>query len=507
MREAGSLGDLDTAAAAVVGWVRSAADRRGMSVSVLLVDGGGALRVAKTAGGFPASGRLRSTRRRRALSSGRPVFVPLHERPGQTLAVFPLRSRGRAVGVVEAVARTGVFQSRREVLEAVLDEAASVLLRSKERSELQETVRALGASLNLAADVFRAKAPAAAIRAAVDLCYAQLHLPVAGWVVEVGGGAQLVAMRGLGSRRRAAVRTGVGRIQAPDLSSARARDRLRARFSQIAGSRAVRVEARGAFLFVAGAAPRQRDFLESLGALLADALAHMGVVSLAQARNERLDLGIAWTAHELRSPLVGVRAAIDSLVRSSLWRGSDAEMLKRTSDELGHLLELVIPLLRWSSGAGSLKRRPTDLVVVVRDAIASCELNGDDERVALVAPARVVVRVDARQLRGAVANVVRNALTYSPPGSPVVIRVESNRGRAQIRVRDRGPGIPVEERDRIFDPFTSSRLQGGTGLGLFIARRIVEAHEGKIELESITSGASFRIELPLAAERRAVSAS
>ena len=120
-------------------------------------------------------------------------------------------------------------------------------------------------------------------------------------------------------------------------------------------------------------------------------------------------------------------------------------------------------------------------------------------------------RADARQLGGAIANVVRNALAYAPSGSPVKIDVDTDGERARIRVRDRGPGIPAAERHLIFDPFARGRLAAenrcGKGLGLFIARRIVEAHGGSIGLRSARPGTEFCIELPLPAGGRLRSAS
>ena len=88
--------------------------------------------------------------------------------------------------------------------------------------------------------------------------------------------------------------------------------------------------------------------------------------------------------------------------------------------------------------------------------------------------------------------------------------VEETDDGARVRVRDRGPGVPASERRLIFDPFArgmSANGRGGSGLGLFIARRIMEAHQGSIGLRSARPGTEFCIELPLAEERRSTSAS
>ena len=109
------------------------------------------------------------------------------------------------------------------------------------------------------------------------------------------------------------------------------------------------------------------------------------------------------------------------------------------------------------------------------------------------------------------ANVVRNALGYSPPTTPVTVCVETDGDVARVLVRDRGPGIPAAERHLIFDPFARGGAadggRGGKGLGLFIARRVVEAHGGVIGLRPVRPGAEFCIELPLADGRSTLSAS
>jgi two-component system OmpR family sensor kinase len=107
--------------------------------------------------------------------------------------------------------------------------------------------------------------------------------------------------------------------------------------------------------------------------------------------------------------------------------------------------------------------------------------------------------------------VIRNALAYSPSDAPVTVTVASSLEGATVTVRDRGPGIPAAERSRIFDPFARGgagiQTRGGRGLGLFIARRIVEAHGGSIVVRPVRVGAAFSIELPGVQEGRSRSAS
>src|SRR4029079_12464583 len=152
-----------------------------------------------------------------------------------------------------------------------------------------------------------------------------------------------------------------------------------------------------------------------------------------------------------------------------------------------------------------------DLVRTVEDVVATCRMEFDHADLVVRAPEALVIRADGQQLGRAVANVVRNALAYAPDASSVTIDVDSDDGCARVRVRDRGPGIPAADRHLIFDPFARGRLtdatRGGKGLGLFIAKRIVEAHGGVIGLRSVRPGMEFCIELPLPAGERLRSAS
>ncbi|MFB3737389.1 MAG: sensor histidine kinase [Candidatus Velamenicoccus archaeovorus] len=218
---------------------------------------------------------------------------------------------------------------------------------------------------------------------------------------------------------------------------------------------------------------------------------------------------MASVAHELREPLVGARAALETVIEGG--GGPDHRLLVRIYDELTHLLEVVDPLLRWSVGSRDLDRRSIDLVRLVRRVLASIAVEdnrlGDPiGRVRLMAPAAVVaVRADPTILEGAFANVLRNALAYSPPGAPIEVAVDVREGAAVVSIRDGGPGIPPGERDAVFEPFgrgrAGRRTRAGHGLGLFIARRIVEAHGGTIELVPSGFGATFCIRLPVEGRR------
>jgi two-component system OmpR family sensor kinase len=279
------------------------------------------------------------------------------------------------------------------------------------------------------------------------------------------------------------------------------------RVAEILGVERVEVVGAGDVLLLAGeAAAAQGASLDIVGSLLEDVLHHLAIVARAEQRNEQLDLGIAWTAHELRGPLLGVRAALELLLRSDTGSDPDRAMLRRSQRELEQLAGLAEGLLRWAAGGGPLNRRDADLVTVVHEAVESCRLETGQDRVRILGPERAISRIDPMHLRGAVANVVRNALTYSPPDTEVVVTVDAGEESVTVSVSDEGPGIPPPERESIFDPLVrganARATRGGKGLGLFIARRVVEAHDGTIWVDSGEEGAIFSIRLPAASARR-----
>jgi signal transduction histidine kinase len=179
----------------------------------------------------------------------------------------------------------------------------------------------------------------------------------------------------------------------------------------------------------------------------------------------------------------------------------DQALLTRSREQLEQLSRLVDALLRWAVAGRPLELRPTDLGTLVGEAVESCARETGSDRVSVSAVQSIEVAADPDHLRGAIANVVRNALIYSPPDTDVSVAVRTEEGSARVTVRDHGPGIPAGERDSIFDPFmrgaAAHLARSGNGLGLFIARRVLEAHGGAIWLTSNGTGATFTLQLPL----------
>lgn len=497
--------------AATVEWVRKAAGPENTSVQVLLPGEDDRLHVLAASGGPVQGGRLRSNRRRQVLRTGRAMRIALRGAAGRSLAMLPLIADGETIGVVEIVAPTMELDGRRGIIDDVVNQSAIVFRSVREKRASDSALRTTAAELRLAVELLRAETPAAAVKSGVRLCFESVLAPVAGLLPDRSGtGWYVAAAYGLGSSRRAELRRSVDEVSVLTPSSTR-RPQLAERFASIVGwDDADAIEAGGAILLVPDTYGTDDGSIQTAASLLGEALERLGTLGWAQLRNENLDLAIAWTAHELKGPLVGARAALAQITVADSDPGG-RELLRQTRDELQQLADLVDPLLRWSAGSGPLRMRRTDLVRIVGDAVGSCRLGCADRSVIFDAPNGITIRADERELRVAIANVVRNALAYSSPSAPVTVVVDAGAEVARVRVRDRGPGVLASERHLIFDPFArgtaADARRGGKGLGLFISRRVVEAHGGTIGLRPVRAGAEFCIELPLAGGEGSLSAS
>ncbi len=200
-------------------------------------------------------------------------------------------------------------------------------------------------------------------------------------------------------------------------------------------------------------------------------------------------------SHDLRTPLAAIKASVSSLrERDVTWSPSaTAEFLEAIEEETDRLTTLVGNLLdmsRVQTGSLVLVPRRVGLDEIVPRALATLPLSGRD--VDMDVPETLPrVDVDAELLERAVANVVANARQWSPPGSPVSVRGGTRNGRVELRVVDHGPGVPPEQRQRMFLPFQrlGDRSVGdGVGLGLAVARGFVEAMDGSLEVEDTNGG-------------------
>jgi signal transduction histidine kinase len=246
----------------------------------------------------------------------------------------------------------------------------------------------------------------------------------------------------------------------------------------------------------ARAATRRRDELGELGRTF-DRMA--GRIQTLVDAEHRLLLDIS---HELRSPLARLRVAVE-LARSGQNRDAHLDRIDKEAERLNSLVGGLLQVTRAEGDPGSLRREPVRLDRLLEElvAVSSLEAESRGSEVRLVAAQPATVQGDAELLRRAIENVLRNAIRHAPEGSAVEASVEAANGRAVLRIRDYGPGVPEEALPRIFDAFyrvetDRDRASGGAGLGLSIARRAVELHQGSIRARNAGPGLLVEIDLP-----------
>lgn len=215
-------------------------------------------------------------------------------------------------------------------------------------------------------------------------------------------------------------------------------------------------------------------------------------------------------SHDLRTPLAIIQGhaqllhaileekALDGELRDSL------SAILRSVQGMNILIQDLVDLARLEAGHLTLNLRPLDLQQYIDDLLVRAATILDVGRVQIEMPSVVPpVRADFFRLDRIIMNLLSNALKYSEPGTPVQIIVEPTDGEVEIAVRDRGRGIPAEVMPQLFGRFyraPGTQREEGVGLGLYITRRLVEAHGGRIRVESeVGVGSIFTFTLPVAA--------
>ena len=223
---------------------------------------------------------------------------------------------------------------------------------------------------------------------------------------------------------------------------------------------------------------------------------------LAQVDRERRDL-IANTSHELRTPITALQAVLENLVDGV--EQPEPEQLDAALAQTQRLSRLVAQLLdlsRLESGAARLDREQVDLYGFIGQAVREAALSGRDVRLSMDVPRGLAVLADPSRLHQVLANLLDNATRHSPPHGEVAVSAARTPAGVRIAVTDQGPGIPPEDRARVFERF--SRLDhgrdtraGGSGLGLAISREVVELHGGHLYAEDSARGRGCRMVVDL----------
>jgi signal transduction histidine kinase len=211
-------------------------------------------------------------------------------------------------------------------------------------------------------------------------------------------------------------------------------------------------------------------------------------------------------AHDLRNIVqtIIVNASVILIAPTLEATQTPAAAIQRATAQMNQLLEELIDVSILEAGHQRLDTDPVNLSDLVQDAVAIHEAVAADRGLHLIAraPATLIARIDGRRILRVLANLIGNALKFTPAGGTVEIQLDRVGDECELVVRDDGIGIPEDQRQAIFERFRqfggAPRL-AGVGLGLYIARLIVEAHGGRIWAESPPSaGASFHVRLPLA---------
>ncbi|MEO3810395.1 HAMP domain-containing sensor histidine kinase [Sphaerisporangium sp. B11E5] len=220
---------------------------------------------------------------------------------------------------------------------------------------------------------------------------------------------------------------------------------------------------------------------------------------------------VAWVSHDLRTPLAGMRAMAEALedgvVDDTATVRRYHNQIRLEVDRLAHMVDDLFELSRIHAGALRLSPRRVGLGDLVADALAGVEALARAKGVRLTGdtPPVLPVYADAAELGRALRNLVVNAIRHTPQDGAVVVRATADDGTVRLSVADACGGIPEDDLPRVFDVAfrgETARTPGpdrGAGLGLAIARGIVEAHEGAIAVVNEGPGCRFEISLPRAA--------
>ena len=205
--------------------------------------------------------------------------------------------------------------------------------------------------------------------------------------------------------------------------------------------------------------------------------------------------------HELRTPLTVVQGNLEGML-DGIYPPNETNLrsLLEETNILTRLVEDLRTLALAESGSILLKKESTDLTMLIRDTMAAFKTQGDTAGISLIAETGEDlpwVNLDPVRIRQVLSNLVANALRYTPSGGTVSIRYHQSNGESFIEVQDTGPGITPQDIPHVFERFYKSADSGGMGLGLAIARHLVEAHGGTIHAESLPgAGTTMRIILP-----------
>jgi two-component system OmpR family sensor kinase len=241
------------------------------------------------------------------------------------------------------------------------------------------------------------------------------------------------------------------------------------------------------------------DLAHTFEDMLSELSAARGETEATLARQRKF---VADASHELRTPLTSILANLELLEAELAGEQRDmADSALRSSRRMRRLVGDLLLLARADAGR-DLPRGPADLAAVAAEAAREAAALSAAHPLSLDLPGPVIVNGVADDLHRLAGNLIENALIHTPPGTPVTVSVRGDGPNAVLEVADRGPGVPHEMRERVFERFArgdGDAPRGSSGLGLAIVRSVTDAHGGRVELgDAEGGGARFVVTLPVA---------
>ena len=261
--------------------------------------------------------------------------------------------------------------------------------------------------------------------------------------------------------------------------------------------------------------PLAQETIEAIAGLVALAIERtkfLNEVSRTEALKQSDELKsalLAAVSHDLRTPLTSIRAAVDSLLAEGADWDKDAlhefhQIINEEVQRLTNLVQNLLQMARIEAGELHPQKEWTAVAELIANVVDRCSSSLRNHTVSVAVDEKMpLVKVDSLLVTQALSHLVENAAKYSPAGSSITICGTVRQNRLIISVKDEGAGIAHDDLAHIFDKFyrsSAKRVQerGGTGMGLSIARGIIEAHGGEISVESVTGrGATFQFSIPV----------